>query len=394
MTTFFTIAGLQPEFGGPSRSVPALASALALAGVGVELVTCRSLPGQSAPLVPPSELVTSHLLPYSCRSTRWLPRTNAFTDLLRERCRDTRACVIHDHGLWLPTNHAAAYAGRVLNVPRIVSPRGMLTAWALSHRGLKKRLAWWLYQRRDLQSADVLHATSADEAKAFRSAGLTQPIAMIPNGVDLPPLSRRSSAKTDASLSTRHSPLRTLLFLGRIHPVKGLMDLIAAWSCVKPTGWRVVIAGGDEDGHVEELKAEISKLKLETSFEFVGPVEGEAKWELLHGADLFVLPSHSENFGIVIAEALACGVPVITTRGTPWGNLVTQRCGWWTEIGSEPLAAALREATALSDEARREMGRRGRGLVEVLFSWQGIAAQMFSVYRWMLGAGTKPDCVT
>jgi glycosyltransferase involved in cell wall biosynthesis len=108
---------------------------------------------------------------------------------------------------------------------------------------------------------------------------------------------------------------------------------------------------------------------------------------------LFVLPSHSENFGIVVAEALASGVPVITTRATPWEELVTHRCGWWTENGPEPLAAALRDALSRTDEERREMGRRGRQLVDQKYSWPGIAAQVHAVYRWMLGEGEKPECV-
>lgn len=387
MKVLFTIAGLQSVFGGPSRSVPALASALAGAGAQVELLTCESLPGEPAPLLPPRALVTSHLLPHSCRSTRWFPRTNAFAAVLRECYQSANDCVIHDHGLWLPTNHAVAFAARTLGVPRIVSPRGMLSNWALHHRGLKKRVAWWLYQKHDLATAQALHATSAEEAAAFRAAGLTQPIAIIPNGVEFPPAPR-------SSLPAARSSLRTALFLGRIHPIKGLLNLVNAWAQVRPIGWRLVIAGRDEAGHSEVLKAESRKQKVENDFEFVGPVEGQAKWDLYRSADLFVLPSHSENFGIVVAEALACGVPVITTKGTPWESLVTQRCGWWTELGSEPLAAALREATSMTDAARQEMGQRGRELVEREFSWPRIAEQMLSVYRWMLGQGPKPDCVS
>jgi glycosyltransferase involved in cell wall biosynthesis len=392
----FTIAGLEPVFGGPSRSVPALAAALAQAGVRVELLTCEPLPGQRHPLLPPRELVTSYLLPHSCRSTRWWPRANAFTTVLRERCRGALDCVVHDHGLWLPTNHAAAWAAEALNVPRMVSPRGMLSTWALQHRGWKKRVAWFLYQKRDLQSADVLHATSADEAAAFRAAGLTQPIAVISNGIDLPEW-KAASRKQKAEMGTR----KTVLFLGRIHPIKGLLDLVKAWAPIEAQGgkqkaeipWRVVIAGNDEDGHLAEVKAESRRRKLEMDFEFVGPVEGAARWELYRSADLFVLPSHSENFGLVVAEALACGVPVITTRGTPWEDLETSRCGWWIELGVGPLAEALGKAMALTDDERREMGERGRRLVESEHTWARVAEQMKSVYEWMLRGGEKPECV-
>ncbi len=387
LKVLFTIAGLQPEYGGPSRCVPALAIALAERGVQVELISCESAPGQPLPLLPSVARISPHLLPGANRSIRWWPRTNDFWQVLRERGKAGRNWLIHDHGLWLPNNHAVARAASSLKVPRIVSLHGMLTAWSRRHQGWRKAVAWWLYQRRDLKTASVLHATSPAEVQELRNAGLTQPVAMIPNGVELPPGNPKSE------IGNRKSGARTVLFLGRIHPIKGLLNLVRAWAIVRPAGWRVVIAGGAEMGHGEELKAEIRKLKLETQFAFVGPVAGEAKWALYRQADVFVLPSHSENFGIVVAEALACEVPVLTTHGTPWEDLVTHGCGWWTPIGVEPLASALREATALTDETRREMGVRGRQLVETKYGWPGIAARMQAVYAWMLGHGEKPEAI-
>jgi glycosyltransferase involved in cell wall biosynthesis len=114
---------------------------------------------------------------------------------------------------------------------------------------------------------------------------------------------------------------------------------------------------------------------------------------LYRSADLFVLPSHSENFGLVVAEALACGVPVITTRGTPWEDLVTHRCGWWTPVGVEGIASALKEATRFDDAIRNEMGCRGRALVESKYGWSAVAQQMMQTYRWMLGQRNRPECI-
>jgi glycosyltransferase involved in cell wall biosynthesis len=306
--------------------------------------------------------------------------------------------MLHDSGLWLPTNHAAAQVARATGVPFIVSPRGMLTAWALRFRGLKKRLAWHLYQQRDLQTASVLHATSHAEADGFRVLGLKQPIAIIPNGVELPPAPRPSNGReiNGEGVSRPPSPsrVRTLLFLGRIHPVKGLLNLVSAWASARPKGWQVVLAGQNESNHQAVVEAAIREHQLQPDFEFIGPVDGPAKWDLYRSADLFVLPSHSENFGLAVAEALACGVPVITTRGTPWEDLEIHRCGWWVEIGTAPLANALREAMALTDGERREMGERGRGLVESKYAWPRIAKQMKAVYEWMLGVAFKPECIS
>jgi glycosyltransferase involved in cell wall biosynthesis len=400
----FTIAGLHPESGGPARSVPALGEALGREGVEVEIVSLDYGGRFSQPLTPAEKVVRTTYVDCSSRLAHQMQWTPRFKSTLRERCRTVGSQIMHDTGVWLLTNHAAAAVSRELKLPRIVSPRGMLTAWSMQHKGWKKQLAWRLYQQRDLRRAQVLHATSPDEAEGFRALGLSQPIAIIPNGVELPSLGDGGWKMEDRRFDRRPLPsassylqsspnTRTALFLSRIHRVKGLLDLVEAWAAVRPEGWRVVIAGDGETGHLEELKTEIRKQKVENVFEFAGPVTGEAKWEWYRNADLFLLPSHSENFGMVVAEALAWGVPVITTRGTPWESLVKQRCGWWTEIGSGPLAVALREAISLTDATRQEMGERGRQLVEREFSWPRIAAQMLSVYRWMLGQGARPDCI-
>jgi glycosyltransferase involved in cell wall biosynthesis len=352
-------------------------------GVEVELLALEYGGGRTAPMIPQKPVQTT-LVPCCGALARRFRHSPGFEVALRKSCagKDT---LLHDNGLWLPTNHAAARVAREMKIPFIISPRGMLTPWAMRFHGFKKRLAWLLYQRRDLQSARVLHATSRQEAKEFRALGLTQPIAIIPNGVDVP--------FQKSEIGNRKSEIRTALFLSRIHPKKGLLDLAEAWNMVRPSGWRMVIAGGDEDGHLAEVKAEIRKQKLENSFEFIGEVADEKKWDLYRSADLFVLPTKSENFGIVIAEALACGLPVITTRDTPWEELRQRQCGWWVEIGARPLADALDEAIQLTDEERRAMGLRGRKLVEDNYTWSAAAKKMFAVYQWMLGTGSKPDCI-
>ena len=403
MRLILTIAGLAPEFGGPSRSVPALASALARGGIEVELITCAAPAGGSAPVPPGSDQVKTHLVPAHCRTTQWLARANGFAVALRERCGTATSCVVHDNGLWLPTNHAVAYAARKLKQPLIVSPRGMLSAWALQFKGLKKRFAWHLFQKRDLRSAQVLHATSREEADGFLRAGLRQPITVVANGVELPPprssslslrwRAGRAQVSPTPSTVTPPSSLRTVLFLSRIHPVKGLLNLVQAWAAVRPQGWRVVLAGADADGHRAELEAAIHRYRLNADFQSIGPVDGEKKWDLYRSADLFVLPSYAENFGLAVAEALACGVPVITTRATPWEDLPAHGCGWWVEVGAQPLAEVLREATAMTDEKRHAMGQRGRRLIEQKFTWSAAAQKMIAVYEWMLKGGPKPECV-
>ncbi len=393
----FAIAGLHPESGGPSRSVPALCEALGHHGVKVEVVSLDYGPGFGEPLIPSRAAAQTTLVSCSSaleRCAQWTPR---FKSAIRDRSRNGDVQLVHDTGLWLLTNHAVATVCREFRIPRIVSPRGMLSSWALRFKGLKKRIAWVLYQRRDLQCAQVLHATSPEEAREFRAVGLRQAIAVVPNGIEVPDLSQKPRAESKVPFALRPSPFasrsKVLLYLGRIHPIKGLPDLLCAWASVRPQGWRVVVAGRDEGCHQRELEALARQLHIENDFEFAGQVAGEARWELYRGADLFVLPSYSENFGLVVGEALACGVPVITTRATPWEELETHRCGWCIDVGAEHLALALGQAIGQTDEERREMGARGRQLVETRYSWLGVAEQMHAVYCWALGQGPKPDCV-
>lgn len=390
---------------GPS----VLGSSGGLAEQAVEVgVLALSYGAQNCELMIPPEPVRTTFVPCRSALARRLKWSRAFSPTLLKHCQPATDLVLHDNGIWLPTNHAAARVARQTGAPRIVSTRGMLTKWAFQYRGQKKRLAWWLYQRRDLQQAKVLHATSHQEAAEFRELKLTQPIAVVPNGVTLPPPHQPADSPIHrftepAYHRTPDAPThrRTVLFLGRIHPIKGLLNLVEAWAEVKRSGvggqrsmWQVVIAGQDENGHKAEVEAAIRERQLQQDFRFVGAIDGPAKWDVYRSANLFVLPSHTENFGLVVAEALACGLPVITTRGTPWEELVTRGCGWWTQIGAEPLARALREATTLTDAERQEMGRRGRRLVADNYTWPAAAQKMLAVYRWMLGQGERPGCVS
>jgi len=195
-----------------------------------------------------------------------------------------------------------------------------------------------------------------------------------------------------ASMESRGAQ-HTALFLSRLHPVKGVLNLIEAWARVKPPGWRLVVAGPDDGGHERDVRELALRLGLNDSVSFLGAIPNEKKWQLYQSADLFVLPTFSENFGIVIAEALSSGIPVITTRGAPWAILEQVRCGWWIDVGVDPLAATLREATAAGPERLREMGRSGRELVRRDFAWDSVASRMLALYEWMSSGVGAPNFV-
>jgi glycosyltransferase involved in cell wall biosynthesis len=379
-----TPAGLKSNAGGPSRTVTSLCEELAKLGTSVEIVTQNFGPSTETNIIPNPDLVQTTLVPALSLPKLRLVYSPSYTAILTRRCQQRQVQLLHDHGVWLGTNHSAAMVARRLDIPLLIHPRGMLEPWSLQYRAWKKRLAWKLYQHKDLQTARAFCATSEQEAESIRQVGLRQPIAIIPNGIYLPPWHDRPLCQ---------STERIALFLSRIHPKKGLLELVKAWQIARPQGWRVIIAGPDEGGHQKQVETAIQQAGLQHIFQFIGTVTGEAKFNLYRSADLFILPTFTENFGVVIAEALACGVPVITTKGTPWQSLVKQQCGWWIDIGVEPLAVAIQEATTLSDEERQAMGKRGRQLVEQNFGWSQIAEQMLSVYEWILGRREKPTCV-
>ena len=316
-----TIAGTRLDHGGTSRSVPALCDALGAVGVDWHLVAGTPFD----PDVPCNFPVdTSRVC--TVRESGLFRQLGVGEGFLRHLASLTSAnssqCLVHDHAVWLPTNHAVAKFCRNASVKRIVSPRGMLGAWALNHGRWKKKLAWLMYQHRDLLFADAFHATSQQEADEIRALGFKQPIAVIPNGVTFPAFSIDRSQRAD-------DRPRVMLFLSRIHPKKGLLSLLKAWKEASPNGWQLVLAGPDENGHQNEVEHLGETLGIRSQISFPGNLNDQQKWEWYRNADVFVLPSYSENFGIVVAEALAAGLPVIATHGTPWAELGPRRSGWF-----------------------------------------------------------------
>ena len=289
-------------------------------------------------------------------------------------CECNNFDLIHLHGMWSPLLVIAALIAKRRGITLLISPHGGLEPYALKHKYYKKLLAMKIYQSAILRSASLLVATADQELRNLRKLGYHQPIAVLPNGVDLDIVVRRGV----------QTEIKTFLFLSRIHPIKGLTDLVEAWAIVKLPGWRIVIAGADVEEHLATVKALIRKRGLVSDFEFYGFVDGERKQVCFDQADVFILPTHSENFGIVVAEALANELPVITTTAAPWFDLVQHRCGWWVKPGVAGISSAMVEAMAREPSELKQMGHRGRQLVVDNYSWEKIGITAQEVNEWVL----------
>lgn len=376
-------SSLDDEAAGPSYSVPRLCEALAASGHSITLASTTSKSMSDISKERGFERCRYSLRYASVPVLGKLGIAPALRAHLFSRA--TEVDVFHTHGLWRFANVYPAAAARRAGKPFVLTPRGMLAPSALKFSALSKQIFWIAQQRAALEGVSAFHATSKQEYADIRAYGLGQPVAIIPNGIDLPTFEPASAPNLETP---------TVLFLGRLHPVKAIDRLIRAWHLLGETqkNWQLVITGPVEADYDKELKQLIMDLKL-TNVSLQGPVRGAEKWRLLQSAELTVLPSLSENFGVAVAESLAAGTPVIASRGTPWEDLETNVCGWWVDNHPESLAKTLAEAFQLSQKARAAMGERGRSWMKRDFGWDAIAAKMCGVYSWLLGQQERPEWV-
>ncbi len=303
--------------------------------------------------------------------------------------------VVHVHGLWMYPSVAAAAWGR-RGKPYVISPHGMLDPWALRNAYWKKRLAGLLYENAHLRGASCIHALCASEYHSIRAYGLGNPVAVIPNGVNIPQSISTDPVPQWAALLPPET--RVLLFLSRIHPKKGLVNLLQAWQIAKlnhPAGknWQMVIAGWEQDGHQTELKKLVGELDIASTVHFIGPQFKEEKAACLARADAFILPSFSEGLPMVVLEAWSYGLPVLMTPqcNIPLG--VARGAALEVEALPESIAHGLQQLFAMSETARKSIGEAGLTLVKEQFSWPKIAAEMKTVYEWVLDGGQPPVCL-
>ena len=376
LVMFHIVKTLAGEYGGPARAVQGLCAALEEAGMEVHLIAIESCKN-------PWVGGVTH---YHCLDAA------GYRDVYEKMCKliDVyRPNIIHTHDCWMPILNMCHRAARDNGVPYVISPHGSLKRWSRRQKWLKKWIALKTYEGYDIRHAVALHVTADDEREQVAELKMNKNIIQVTNGLVFPDVNMLEELRQERPTKSR----KRALFLSRIHYTKGLINLVEAWARVVDCRqslvdgdceWELEIVGTDADGYQAEVEKRVRELGIESKVIFHGPASDEDKWAEYVGADLFVHPTFTENFGIVIAEALYAGLPVITTKGAPWPELEGEKCGWWIDIGVDPLVEALRKAFATPAEELRRMGMSGRKIVERKCSWSALGKKLKAEYERVL----------
>lgn len=368
------VPSLEERYGGPSKSVHALCAALARTEHEVVLLT-------TDPAAPAAgETRREGALRIGVFRREW-PQRICVSHGLRGELRASEADVVHHHSLWLRTLHYAQQRAR-RGAKLVVSPRGMMGAWAWRHRRWRKQLARLFIHPGALGAVDGWHATSREEENEIRALGFAQPVCVAPNGVEAPNAAESAASREHWLAACPEAARRPVaLFFSRFHQKKRVVELIDLWAELAPRDWLLLLVGIPQDYTPEELEAYAARVSAAGA---VRAFSGMNRPQPYAVASLFLLPSHNENFGLVIAEAMAHGVPALVTDSTPWSGVNREQLGWC--VPWEKFSASLDAAVAEGPERLRERGARAQAWVLREFSWGKSAGTLAAFYASLKGA--------
>ncbi len=386
MKILHTVSGIWEHTGGPAEVIPNLCEHLVLKNADVSLATLSGPLSQTAQRSS-SNGVKIYTFPVLMRRSPWygLGMKRGLTQLIAD------TDIVHGNGMWEYTNWITALICLREKKPYVMSFHGSIMNYGSWH--LKHQLAWQFIDGTFVKKANCLHACTDIELAFIRSLGLRNPVAIIPNGIEI--WEPMSNAVARQLLPEFPLGKKVLLYISRIHPQKGIFDLLKAWKSLFNTSndWCLTIAGPGDQKNTTALLDFIQSNGMQSKTIYLGPLYGEKRTAAYHLADVVVLPSRTENFGLVVGEALACHKPIITTTRVPWPEVIKYKCGWRIEPAVEPLTAVLRNIMILDDKELKEMGHRGEELIASNYTWPKVADMMFGLYKWILGGGAAPTYV-
>jgi glycosyltransferase involved in cell wall biosynthesis len=322
------------------------------------------------------------------------PRFMGFAKGYQEALRAQHPDIVHQHGIWTLGSVETHQFTRRNHIPLVISVHGMLNPWSLNHSKWKKRAAWLTYQRKILNDAGCILVNAKPEAEFVRQRQLRAPIAVVPNGVDLP----EAASKGPPWRSKLAPERRVLLFLGRIHPIKGVFELVRGWAQFvsrypdRARNWSLVVTGWDDGGHEARLRALANELGLQApTFLMTGPAFGVERDAALAHADGFVLPSHSEGMPLAALEAMAAGLPLLLTKACNLPDVFAANAGVALSPSADGICDGIVHFAALTPDQRQAMRQHARDLARDKYAWSKIAADTRRIYDWLLKRGPKPD---
>lgn len=386
------IPSVAPCRGGPSEAVLAMTRSLNRHGITADIVASTD----NGPVV--MEVPTGRFIDHEgarvCFLPRWSPKVGAlrefqyareFSPWLEQHLRDYDC--LHVHAVFSFFSTRAMQMARRAGKPYLVRPLGQLDAWSLRQSALRKQLYLALIERTNLRGAAAVHVTSEGEAASVRALLPASRVEVIPHGVDARPVIEDARARLRGEFGIKAEG-SVLLFLSRWHRKKNIDVLLDALALMKSEPWTLVLAGSTDDAELEtQVRSQIAALGLSDRVICPGHVRGESKDVLLQGADMFVLPSSSENFGIAVAESLVSGTPVLVSPGVDLATVVRELnggrvCQPKAETLAETLRAMLRDVAGFDARTRQRL----RTAAEAKFSWAANAAALERLYTSVIHA--------
>lgn len=390
MRIIHLVENLDDSYGGPARSIPLLCKYLNNLDVENYILSIRYKANEK------NSVVDSDGIKWESFDYKFWKKIR-YSKTLKERLTQLLVVgntIVHVHNSWNYIPFLAYTVCKMKSIPLVVSVRGSMYPWSLKQSKWKKKISWIMFQRKVLESASFVHVTEPNEMKAVRALGVKNSIALIPNGIEVFERDVEQQEETSIQIQLNENR-RYMLFMSRIHPKKGLDLLFDAWVPLanKYADWDLLLAGPVEDkAYFKLIVDKVGKGALRDRVHFLGAIEGREKRSIFKISELFVLPSHTENFGIVIAEALNNGLPVITTNGTPWKEIEDYDCGWYIAPSVSGLNMALREAFELSTENLATKGKRSSKFIRN-YDWKLQAEKMHCAYSYIFNSQIKPQTI-